>query len=129
MDNPVVIKSIGDRWNQFLFRPIDVAQYSALRIGLGTLVTIYFIQLLPFYQIQFSQEGWLANRQDLLLPNSGPWSLLFLVGDKTQTLYFFLTAILCACAFTLGFFDQSNWMDKFDCAHIGLEPKPADSRW
>ena len=104
-------KSIGDRWNQFLFRPIDVAQYSALRIGLGTLVTIYFIQLLPFYPVQFSQEGWLATRQDLLLPNSGPWSVLFLLGDKTQTLYFFLTAIFCASAFTLGFFTKvTGWI-------------------
>ena len=101
-------KSIQDYWCQFLFESIDAVQYSVLRIGLGTLITIYFFQLLPLHPVQFSQEGWLANRQDLFLPNSGPWSVLFLLGDKTQTLYFFLIAIFCASAFTLGFFTKTT---------------------
>ncbi len=106
-----MIKSIGDHWCQFFFKPIDALQYAVLRIGLGALITIYFIQLLPFFPVQFSQEGWLANRQDLFLPISGQWSVLFLLGDKTQTLYFFLTTIFCASAFTLGFFTKvTGWI-------------------
>ncbi len=106
-----MLKSISNRWNEYLFEPIDAIQYSVLRIGLGALITIYFIQLLPFYPLQFSQEGWLANRQDLHLPNAGSWSLLFFTSNNAQTLYFFLTAIFCAGAFTLGFFTQlTGWV-------------------
>lgn len=103
-------KSIKEVWHRLLFQPIEITQYAALRIGLGVLITLYLLELLQFNSVHFSQQGWLGASQDLFLYNSGSWSILFLIGDKTPTWFFFLGAIFCSSAFTVGFLTKwSGW--------------------
>ena len=40
-------------WHEFLFQKIDVRQYALLRIGLGSLIVLYLINLMPLFPSQF----------------------------------------------------------------------------
>ena len=41
-------------WNNFWFKLIDARQFAALRILFGGLSCIYFFELLPYAESQFS---------------------------------------------------------------------------
>lgn len=97
------MRALMKAWEGFFFSQVDVRQYAALRMSLGSLTVIYLAELLPLSPLHFSQEGWLGNVQDLDIYNAGYWSLLFLLGSETQTYGFFLIAILFALGFTLGY--------------------------
>lgn len=99
----MIPRSLRTHWTQFFFRSIEPTQYATLRIGLGFLILIYLLELLRFYTLHFSPEGWLGSRQDLFLDNSGSWSILFLVDSETAAYLLFLSAIGCSIAFTLGY--------------------------
>jgi hypothetical protein len=68
-------------WDGFWFKPIDARQYAALRIAFGSLSVIYFVQLLPYVEAQFSGSGWLGDIQQIAIQNGGSWSLFFLRAD------------------------------------------------
>lgn len=89
-------------WTHFLFQPIDVSQYALLRIGVGSLITLYLISFIPLFSDQFSPQGWLGMQQSLDLYHAGSWSILFLTQSQTQSWVFFSVALLSAIAFTIG---------------------------
>ncbi len=70
-----------DAWDRFWFKPIDARQYAALRIAFGGLTVIYFVQLLPYVEAQFSGLGWLGDTQQIAIQNGGSWSFFFLRAD------------------------------------------------
>ncbi|MCI0655000.1 MAG: HTTM domain-containing protein [Methylococcaceae bacterium] len=89
-------------WNRFLFRSIDVRQYAFLRIGLGFLISLYMIGMLPLFADHFGPRGWLGAMRDLDLYHSGAWSLLFLTHSQTQAWAFFWITLFASAALTLG---------------------------
>ncbi len=70
-----------NNWNHFWFRVIDARQYAALRILFGGLSCIYFSELLPYVDSQFSRLGWLGNIQQIINQNGGTWSIFFINED------------------------------------------------
>jgi Vitamin K-dependent gamma-carboxylase len=69
-------------WQNFWFKQIDARQFAALRIAFGLLSLIYFIQLVPYIDTQFSPSGWLGNQRQLVFQNGGSWSLFFFDGRE-----------------------------------------------
>lgn len=104
---------IRTSWDRFLFQHIDIKQYAVLRIALGILITLYLLELLPFHSLHFSPDGWLEKQRDLSLYNSGSWSLLFFLENKSQTWFFFLGTIACSVAFSLGFLTKLSGLATF----------------
>ena len=70
-----------NNWNHFWFRLIDARQYAVLRILFGGLSCIYFLELLPYVDSQFSHLGWLGNIQQIINQNGGTWSIFFINED------------------------------------------------
>ncbi|MDA1343254.1 MAG: hypothetical protein O2966_05195, partial [Proteobacteria bacterium] len=73
-----MIDKMHGAWDKFWFKPIDARQYATLRIAFGGLSLIYFIQLLPYVEAQFSGTGWLGDVQQIAIQNGGIWSLFFI---------------------------------------------------
>jgi hypothetical protein len=89
-------------WNKFWFKPIDARQYAALRIAFGGLSLVYFIQLLPYLEAQFSGAGWLDYVQQIAIQNGGSWSLFFLdTGDHAVTLAYAIVILGIIIAFLM----------------------------
>lgn len=92
------------RWcDRLLFKTIDVRQLAILRIGLGILVAINLLELLPHSVFHFSDAGWLGEARDLKLDNCGSWSILFLLNGALQTQVFFIFSLIFAIGFTIGY--------------------------
>ncbi len=68
-------------WHWFWFKLIDARQYATLRILIGSFSGIYFSELLPYIDSQFSHTGWLSNRQQITNQNGGSWSVFFIDLD------------------------------------------------
>ncbi|MEQ1485775.1 HTTM domain-containing protein [Methyloglobulus sp.] len=83
-----------DAWANFWFKPIDARQYAALRIAFGSLSAIYFVQLLPYVEAQFSGSGWLGDIQQIAIQNGGSWSLLFISTGIYATTFAYAVVIL-----------------------------------
>ncbi|MEQ1739128.1 MAG: HTTM domain-containing protein [Methyloglobulus sp.] len=91
-----------DAWANFWFKPIDARQYAALRIVFGSLSVIYFVQLLPYVEAQFSGSGWLGDIQQIAIQNGGSWSLLFIsTGIYATTLAYAVVILGIASAFLM----------------------------
>jgi hypothetical protein len=95
-------------WHEFLFQNIDVRQYALLRIGLGSLIVLYLINLMPLFASQFGPEGWLDAKTDLDLYHAGSWSILFLIESTEQAKMFFWLVLVSALAFTAGFLTRTT---------------------
>lgn len=91
---------------RFLFQSIDVRQYALLRIGLGILIDLYLIEILPLFADHFAPEGWLGAIRDLNLYHAGSWSILFLTDTQTQAWIFLAISLLGSIAFTLGWLSR-----------------------
>ena len=87
---------------RFFFRSIDVRQLALLRIGIGSLIVVYLIQLMPLFRVHFAPEGWLGSIRDLDLYHAGSWSILFSTGTESQAWGFFGVVLFCAAGFTIG---------------------------
>ncbi|MGR9106148.1 MAG: HTTM domain-containing protein [Gammaproteobacteria bacterium] len=87
----------------FLFRRIDVRQLALLRIGLGTLIVIYLVELIPLFADQFGPDGWLDSMGNLGLYHAGSWSLFFRSHSEFSAWGIFSFILLAAITFTLGF--------------------------
>jgi uncharacterized membrane protein YphA (DoxX/SURF4 family) len=89
-------------WDGFWFKPIDARQYAALRIAFGGLTVIYFVQLLPYVEEQFSGTGWLGDIQQIAIQNGGSWSLFFIqTGGHTTMLAYMVIIIGIISAFLM----------------------------
>ncbi len=97
-----MLNFISCTWDRFLFVRIDIKQYAFLRIGIGFLITLYLINLLPYYSVHYSFNAWLSPMGDLDLYHSGSWSILFWLQSQTQSWYFLYSAIACSMLYTLG---------------------------
>jgi Vitamin K-dependent gamma-carboxylase len=94
-----------DAWDRFWFKPIDARQYAALRIAFGGLSVIYFVQLLPYVDAQFSGSGWLGDIQQIAIQNGGSWSLFFIgASDHATTLAYaiVISGIITAFLMMIG---------------------------
>jgi Vitamin K-dependent gamma-carboxylase len=91
-----------DAWDTFWFKLIDARQYAALRIAFGGLALIYFVQLLPYVETQFSGSGWLGDIQQIDIQNGGSWSLFFIAtGMYATTLAYAVVILGIASAFLM----------------------------
>lgn len=69
-------------WREFWFQDIDARQYALLRILVGGLSLMYFLQLWPYLADHFSRNGWLDDTGQIAAHNGGSWSLFFVnLGD------------------------------------------------
>jgi Vitamin K-dependent gamma-carboxylase len=63
---------------------------------------VYFIQLLPYLEAQFSGAGWLDYVQQIAIQNGGSWSLFFLdTGDHAVTLAYAIVILGIIIAFLM----------------------------
>jgi hypothetical protein len=87
-------------WNGFWFKLIDAKQYAGLRIAFAGLSVLYFIQLLPYVEAQFSGSGWLGNSHQIAEQNGGSWSFLFIqVGEHATMLAYTVVIVGIISAF------------------------------
>lgn len=93
-----------NRLESWFFSEIDVKQYALLRIGIGLLVLIYLIRLMPLASFHFSSAGWLAEPGFQIDWGHSGWSLLFHFHSELEVKIFFLLAVVFASGFTLGFY-------------------------
>ena len=108
---------MGSAWNGFWFKLIDAKQYAALRIAFGGLSVVYFLQLLPFVEAQFSGSGWLGNSHQIAEQNGGPWSLLFIqAGEHATTLAYTVVIVGLISAFLL----MIGWQSRIAAAMTWL---------
>lgn len=68
-------------WHTLWFKLIDARQYAVLRILFGGLSALYFLELLPYINSQFSHSGWLGDIQQIAQQNGGSWSVFFIPVD------------------------------------------------
>ncbi len=98
-------------WHTLWFKLIDARQYAALRILFGGLSCLYFLNLLPYIDSQFSRLGWLGDIQQIANQNGGSWSLFFISVDSshlTISAYAILSlGIVAAFLMMIGW--QSRW--------------------
>lgn len=108
---------MGSAWNGFWFKLIHAKQYAALRIAFGGLSVVYFIQLLPYVEAQFSGSGWLGNSHQIAEQNGGPWSLLFIqAGEHATTLAYTVVIVGLISAFLL----MIGWQSRIAAAMTWL---------
>ena len=108
---------MGSAWNGFWFKLIHAKQYAALRIAFGGLSVVYFLQLLPFVEAQFSGSGWLGNSHQIAEQNGGPWSLLFIqAGEHATTLAYTVVIVGLISAFLL----MIGWQSRIAAAMTWL---------
>jgi Vitamin K-dependent gamma-carboxylase len=98
-------------WDRFWFRLIDARQYAVLRIVFGCITAIYFIQLLPYVETQFSGSGWLGGIQQIAIQNGGSWSLFFIQANEHATTLayaFVIVGIIAAFLLMIGWQSRIN---------------------
>ena len=98
----MTIANMRSAWDKFWFKSIDARQYAALRIAFGGLSLVYFIQLLPYVEAQFSGTGWLGDVQQIAIQNGGSWSLFFIpVAEQATSLAYAVVILGMASAFLM----------------------------
>lgn len=101
---------MSGQWERFWFKPIDARQYATLRIAFGGLSLVYFIELLPYVETQFSGLGWLADIRQIASQNGGSWSLFFVSTISHAVTFAYaivILGILGALLLMIGW--QSRW--------------------
>ena len=82
-----------------------------LRIVFGCITAIYFIQLLPYVETQFSGSGWLGGIQQIAIQNGGSWSLFFIQANEHATTLayaFVIVGIIAAFLLMIGWQSRIN---------------------
>lgn len=97
--------------HNFWFKDIDARQYAALRIAFGGLSAVYFVELLPYVEPQFSNTSWLGTTRQIEAQNGGSWSLFFLDMGRFSGLFAYtvvITAILSSILLMLGCYSRMS---------------------
>ena len=96
-------------WNNFWFKLIDARQYAALRILFGGLSCLYFLELLPYVESQFSRLGWLGDIQQIARQNGGSWSIFFIHVNCNPTE---LAYVIVCLGILASFFMMLGWQTR-----------------
>ena len=100
-------------WHTLWFKLIDARQYAILRILFGGLSSIYFLNLLPYVDSQFSHLGWLGDIQQIANQNGGSWSLFFIPADPSYLIIIAYTII--SLGILAAFFMMIGWQSRWAC--------------
>ena len=86
-----------------LFSTIDARQFAVLRLFVGCMLIVYLSSLSQFAELHYSANGWLSGTEQIEYFNAGNWSLFFVLNSLESTRLIFVSAIIAAFGFMIGF--------------------------
>jgi Vitamin K-dependent gamma-carboxylase len=101
-------KLLLNLWNRFWFSPIDPLPMAACRIGLGTLLVVWFIGLSPNWERFYAADGIISLSDNISpAPASDPWNVM-LVTERWLPIRAYLWAGLAASILlAIGFWSRA----------------------
>ena len=95
-------------WRRLFLCDVDARPLAAVRIALGLVVLLTFVEYLPVLERAHSDAGWLPTDKARALMGWQHWSLLHYISSPTGVLAVGLCGVAAATSMVLGFYSRTS---------------------
>jgi hypothetical protein len=101
-------KLLLNLWNRFWFSPIDPLPMAACRIGLGTLLVVWFIGLSPNWDRFYAADGIISLSDNIApAPASDPWNVMLATEGWLPIRAYLCAGLAASILLAIGFWSRA----------------------